>query len=443
MKKSILFLCMALSLFSVEKLGKMEVITGTRTLKLLSESPVKTEVVTAKDIEISHAKSVDEALRYVPGLMVKETHGKQGSSIWIQGVNSDRVLILLDGEPMVASTGSTVDLSQINVGDISRIEIIKGASSALYGSKAMGGVINIISAEPKHGVHHKVKVEAGSYFNKGSENLGEGFVRTSSSYKDKKSAFTLDFDYRYESGVKLKEGYTEQLPGFTKVNLNSDLRFYGDINFRIIPRIYSEETSKDYTEYVPGGGNQNYEKREDTKKYRLTIEGDTEFENSKLKVTETIEQYYGTSETDNLGSSYIEQKRDADIGFYKREFQYDNTLNESHVITLGGTYVYEDLEQVNTKTSNTKIDRVNELGKSQKREGRELFIQDDWFVFEDLEIIPGLRYQNDSGFGDYTAPKIAAMYSGYFDDGQRVNLRLSYGNGYKVPTLKERYFVFD
>ncbi|NOY84144.1 MAG: TonB-dependent receptor [Nitrospirae bacterium] len=125
------------------------VITGTRTEKKLLETPVRTEVVTREEIEQSHARDLKEALEDVPGLILRRTHGKQGESVGMQGFDADRILILLNGERLSATAGSTVDLTQIGTADIERIEIVKGATSALYGSEAMGGVINVITRKPK------------------------------------------------------------------------------------------------------------------------------------------------------------------------------------------------------------------------------------------------------------------------------------------------------
>ena len=121
------------------------VVTGTRTERLLDDTPVRTEVVSREQLDTLHARNVAEALKTVPGLMLKDIHGKGGQEVWLQGLDADRVLILVNGRPVTASTGSSVDVSQLATADIERIEVVKGATSALYGSSAMGGVVNIIT----------------------------------------------------------------------------------------------------------------------------------------------------------------------------------------------------------------------------------------------------------------------------------------------------------
>jgi len=123
----------------------------------------KTEVVNRAEIEKTHARDLKEALEHVPGLLLKEIHGKSGYEVWLQGLDSDRVLVIIDGEPITPSTGSTVDLTQISTADVERIEIVKGATSALYGSSAMGGVINVITRRPDRPKSYSLTIDGGSY----------------------------------------------------------------------------------------------------------------------------------------------------------------------------------------------------------------------------------------------------------------------------------------
>lgn len=139
------------------------VITGTRSERTVLDTPVRTEVVTANEIEQTHARNLKEALINVPGLQLREIHGKPGYEVWMQGIDADRVLVLVDGMPMSATTGSAVDVSQLAVLDIERIEVVKGAVSAQYGSAAMGGVVNVITRGVNKGVKGVFSADAGTY----------------------------------------------------------------------------------------------------------------------------------------------------------------------------------------------------------------------------------------------------------------------------------------
>lgn len=139
------------------------VVTATRSEKALDETPVRTEVVTGEEIRRTNARTLRDALENVPGLQLREIHGKSGFEVSLQGLGSDHVLVLVDGLPLAASTGSTVDVSQYLLGEVEHIEVVKGASSAQYGSSAMGGVINIITRRIKPGLAGELVADAGTY----------------------------------------------------------------------------------------------------------------------------------------------------------------------------------------------------------------------------------------------------------------------------------------
>lgn len=124
------------------------VVTATRTEKKLKNVPILTQVITSKQIEARSITDVRGLLEQeVPGLNFQEVGF--GASIDIQGLGAKHILFLIDGERIAGENDGNIDYSRINVYDIERIEIVKGAASALYGSQAMGGVINIITKQAK------------------------------------------------------------------------------------------------------------------------------------------------------------------------------------------------------------------------------------------------------------------------------------------------------
>jgi len=144
------------------------VVTGTRTPEASQRSTVKTDVVvTRAEAERRGATNVAEALATQPGVRVDPgAYGHLGGvgAIRIQGFDLQRVLILEDGEPVVGDVGGAVDLAGIPVSDVARIEIVTGPTSALYGSSAIGGVINIITSAPRaEGPSGRARVEGRSY----------------------------------------------------------------------------------------------------------------------------------------------------------------------------------------------------------------------------------------------------------------------------------------
>ncbi len=432
MKIILICFSLILSLNAFDDLGTIEVSTGTKTSKILENTPVKTEVVSSKDIKLSHAKNISEALENVPGIMIKRTHGKQGLSVWMQGFDSDRVLVLLNGEALTSSTGTTVDLSQISTEDVAKIEIIKGASSALYGSGALGGVINIITKKAKNGVHSSLGIEAGTAGNK-SANIGSSLLKIKTTSKNKNHAFDINAVYVYDGGTKLKKGYSYDLPLSNRLNFNTKYTHFGTWELSLAPSIYLEET------YEPFYSGLKEKKNENDQKYRLDLNALRQFSSSKLKISTFWEHYDDTTKEDKLPTPFIDELRKAHIDLANASLQYDLSIAQNHLLSLGSNITFEKMKQTKTAQDIT----IDELGNNAKRINAQVYLQDDWFAYKNLEILPGLRYQYDDGFGSYVSPKLIFYFKKDFAKKHRLNVRLSFGNGYKVPSLKERYFHFD
>ena len=123
------------------------VVTGTRTPKLLKDVPIVTRVITADDIQKVDATNIGELLQAeLPGIEFSYSMDQQ-VSLNMQGFGGNAVLFLVDGERLAGETLDNIDYSRLNLDNVERIEIVKGAASSLYGSNAIGGVVNIISKE--------------------------------------------------------------------------------------------------------------------------------------------------------------------------------------------------------------------------------------------------------------------------------------------------------
>ena len=132
------------------KVNQLEnvIVTATRTERKIASLPLPTSVITSATIQKAGITRLNEILSEQTGLtMVPDFGGVEG--IQIQGLDSTYTLILIDGVPLVGRSAGTLDLSRVSVGNIDRIEIVKGASSSLYGSEALAGVINIITKKPQ------------------------------------------------------------------------------------------------------------------------------------------------------------------------------------------------------------------------------------------------------------------------------------------------------
>ena len=131
-----------------EDLMNMEtvVVTGTRTPRLLKESPILTRVITSLDIQRVDALNIGDLLESeLPGIEFSYAMDQQ-VTLNMQGFGGNSVLFLVDGERVAGETLDNIDYNRLNLDNVQRVEIIKGAASSLYGSNAVGGVVNLISA---------------------------------------------------------------------------------------------------------------------------------------------------------------------------------------------------------------------------------------------------------------------------------------------------------
>ena len=122
-------------------------ITGTRTARMQSSLPLPTQIISGESIRSSGVSRLNEIIQEQTGLITVPDFGG-GEGVQLQGLDAAYVMILLDGQPLFGRSAGTLDLSRISVHNIERIEVVKGASSCLYGSEALAGVINIITKSP-------------------------------------------------------------------------------------------------------------------------------------------------------------------------------------------------------------------------------------------------------------------------------------------------------
>jgi len=423
------------------------VITGTRTEKPVLEAPVRTEVVTRQEIEKTHARDAKEALEDVPGLMLKENQ-KNGFVAWLQGLDANRVLVVIDGEPITPSTGSAVDLTQIGAMDIERIEIVKGGTSALYGSNAMGGVINIITRKPVKPVSYQLSVDGGSY---GKKNISRNPVEINTRriagdvvIKRAKGYIKLNADLRGKDGYTLDQK-SFRAEGETGNKENVGLRIAWTPNDKteiyIAPRYYRESISNNIlSSFTPGVGYIKKKKNEVASRISATAGFDRELDNGgRLRGWLFRESWRDVTQQDVISTAEIDQQRTAAIAQYRAELQWDKPVGEQHLFTSGLLLRSETLNQYADIFGQKRTLEVD--GKQKKT--AEFYLQDDIFLGDQWELVPGLRIQNDSRFGFYAAPKVNVMYTPEWIPGTSSVVRLGVGRGYRAPDLKEQYYVFD
>ena len=386
------------------------VVTGTHTAHALSDSPVDVQLITRRQIADSGARDVQQLLEREGGLTVSRVAGR-GSSIEIQGLSSEQVLILVDGQRVVGRINGAIDLTRLKTESIERIEIIKGPSSALYGSDALGGVVNIITKSGGHGANVLTQFDSGG---NGEVSGGWDYGRGSVS-----AGGTLTTHYDLDKSTPATDG----VDGNDRfLNARHRLGLWRDGDDALLNFDYALGNSSS----VQSG----------TAVYDITKRSE------ELRAGATPRLHFGEDKTLTLSSYYtrfydqflqVQRGSDANDSYQKTidqlasvGAQWDQKIG-AHALTFGLDHQYEQLES----------DRIDSTG---HRRRQDLFAQDEFRLFgERLTLVPGLRYDRDSQFGTAVTPKLALRY----DLSEHWLLRAGGGEGYRAPDFKQLLLFFN
>lgn len=421
------------------------VVSATRSERPLDESTVPISVVAREELERTHARTLKQALENVPGLQLREVHGKSGFELSLQGLSGDQVLVLIDGLPMSASTGSTVDLSQYLVGDVERVEVVKGASSAQYGSAAMGGVVNVITRRMQPGWGGTLEVDGGSYGRQNDSgrqaSVNQKHARFALSGGAETWRLGLSGDVLDDAGFGLRPAqWTRQGDASRRVQLTGRAEWLPNAGqagqrFWLEAGRYTEDDVQRYEYFVPS----KYvpqRKNEDITRGRVVLGSQWRLDSGMRLQAKAVGERYDSDSREISEGFQMAQRRSA------QQTQHLSTQLElpawgRQLWMLGADWHRETLRQTTNGNSDLQL-----RGRAE-RESRELFLQNDIVFSDDWELLLGVRGQHDSDFGGHAAPK-ASLRGTVFQQGDwKGVLRTSIGAGYRVPNLKERHYLFD
>lgn len=389
------------------------VVTATRTPKLLKDAPIQTRVITRKDIERTDASDIQDLLTQVmPGVEFSYAMNQQ-THLNFSGFGGQGLLFLVDGERLAGETMDDVDFSRISMADVERIEIVKGASSALYGSSAAGGVINIITkkqtepwtvtAQARVAKHNEQRYDAsfGVAGKKWSNSLSAGFnSRDNYEVHNEPNPVTRVISTIYGDNVyQAKDKLTWRPTDY--VDLSARAGYY----FRQTVR--SKETPERYRGFSGGA----------RLSWRPTTQDD-------LTLTYAFDQY---DKSDHLILKGLEVRDYSNVQNSLRML-YNHRFGEQHTLTVGGDYMHDYLMNVNLD------------GKIREQDCMDLYAQYDWQLSSQWEFVGALRYDYlTEGHLSHLTPRLNVRYAPL----RNLNLRVGYGMGFRAPSLKERYYNFD
>lgn len=389
------------------------VVTGTLAPRLLKDTPVQTVVISARDIERTDATDVADLLQQaIPAAEFSYSMNQQ-SHLNFGGFGGQSVLFLVDGERLAGETLDDVDFSRINMADVARVEIVRGASSALYGSNAAGGVINVITRRPSKSVGGSASARIGRH--------NDQRYQLSLSAKYRRFDNSLSAQYSRIDSYDVHSSANPPARVFTTV--------YGNRTFNI-----RDLLSVDFGRGITLSARAGYYFRElprvvDTpERYRAFTGGARA--TWAISADDRLELHYAFDQYDK--SSYM-RITDMDVRNYSNvtnSFRglYTHTFAGGDRLTAGADYRYDYL------------DNIRLVDRTRHEINADVFAQYDWMIDPRWEIVGAARYDYFSlGHTSRVTPRVSARYQPRHD----LNLRLAYGMGFRTPTLKERYYSFD
>lgn len=411
------------------------IVTATRTKLDTKKVPQAVEVISAQDIKELGAYNVNDALRLATNINLG-TIGMAGNMVQIRGMDTRHALILIDGKRMAgedsATTTNVYELSRIDLNTVDKIEIVRGPASAMYGSDALGGVINIIT---------KKSEKASTAIGMGASNMEQ------------------DMHFRFNSG---RQGKFKLIVGgrISEVReqhsaLNQSTNMYGprrhldlsldyalgkDRGLTLDLNFMREQFAEIYDNVPSVSLNQREWFDNNRAAYSLTYYGKDKVNDYQLRT------YYNILKKESRKVNYTAGYNGwADFD----HMRYDNfvvegknsaKLSDKHTLTYGGEY--RDIGARSTRIGaggdNISLDNFNGLSKpiSEKRlKTYGAYVQDEWQVNAKLFVLSSLRYDYHSSFGSNIAPKLGLSYKVH--DGLRI--KANYGKGYRAPSIFQLY----
>jgi iron complex outermembrane recepter protein len=428
------------------------VVTATRTERALESLPVSASVISAKEIQESAAYRVDDLLRELSGVYVRSYQGILSSSttndVSMRGLpGEDRVHVLRDGIPINDAYGGAVEFNEVDIEDVQRIEVVRGPGSALYGSNAMGGVINIVTKKPSQQMQTSAKI-----------GYGDMNTRIASAHN---SASLGKFGYYLSGGILKSDGYIDipedkRQPYYGKKAVDRyhvdgkvtyDLDDLSDLALSIAH--YEQSDTGRYK--IPG-----YEVNNDNTRYGLSYQRQgtgwhlsaTLYRNEDN--SDYTSAYYDSAQHTYNAIAYISSNSQETHG---ANLQGSLDLGDSHVLTLGGDYKHGDIDRHDDYQTSTRDILVRGT-----QEYTAVYAQDEMTFGDHWSAILGARqdwWTSSDGYGyDDNAVPTQTYYAeksdGSFNPKLGINyrpiesttLRAAAGTAFRAPTLSDLYRTY-
>lgn len=449
------------------------VVTATRTENDVKKVPASTQVITQEDIKRGGATSVRNALSMYANIFQKSKVRGGGHDIIIRGMETKHSLVMVNGrrisnEADANGLGNAMSLDRININDVEKIEIVRGPSSALYGSEAMGGVLNIITKPSKEqtlltGLEHTSE-DTSHWWHADTGRIGN---------------FSMTLDARFNKiNRSMLDTATESDPYGTAQTYNASLNYYVNDHSYVNAYMdyYSQHLKTDMgtpamkpitlttssgtmslsgQAMLEGTGSKAFKQ----KNYGISWNGKTDKNDWQIQAYMSKFNWSTTSNTKVLGSippagmegtfNYLLQKKNTydfnhdEHNMWAIEGRDSLRVNDHHRVTFGAEYVKDKVAGTGLGSNGDGVHSITENGKTKFSSEKTLssyaaYLQDEieygkWF------IVPAIRYDHHSAYGSHTSPKIGVTYNAT----DHFRIKANYGDGFKAPSVSQLFYDLD
>ena len=384
------------------------IVTATRSEIARNELATATTIFTREDIDKLQVRTLPDLLKTAPGIDLVEQGGYgKNTSIFMRGTNSDHILVLIDGIKAGSVTLGTTAIQFIPIEQIERVEIIRGPQSSLYGSEAIGGVIQIFTRKGAQTDKPSVTLDAGA----GSYDTFSTSGTVSGKWQN--SWYSLGASHLNSQGINSRTGFESDRDGYYNTGINARAGHRFDNNAEI-------EASF------------------------MRSEGETEFDGTPNK-TDFVNQMIGTSASfdviDNWRSTLrFGQTQDDNDNFYSNGAFYSrfNTtrwnatwlneirITEDHNLTLGTDYRVDEIQSTEKYGETSRYD-VGVFGNLHSR------------VLDNHFLNASLRWDENQAFGD----SVTGSFGWRFNWQHGLSAFANFGNAFKAPTFNDLYWPYS
>ncbi|PIF06234.1 MAG: hypothetical protein CSA36_02630 [Draconibacterium sp.] len=403
------------------------VVTGQFKPVSADKSIYDIKLIGKERIESKAANNLSDILSDELGIRLSNDPAT-GTSMSLQGVTGENIKILVDGVPVIGRLDGNIDLSQLNLENVSQIEMVEGPMSVIYGSNALGGVINIITEKSSRAQY---KTNVNSYY----ESIGTYNFNFLTSIRNKKNTFEINGGRNFFSGYSLEDTRSKEWKPKEQYNAGATY-YYTAKNTRIrLKSDFFRERLLDRNEPFPPY----YEKANDTwyKTFRF---------NNSAEINGKINENSGF----NILTAYSLYKRQkqkylidlTDLSKTLTTSSADHDTSSFNALVLRGTYNFTPESGIFSFQSGFDINYEAAQGKRIEN-GRENIGDYAFFasaMFKPVEQItfqPGIRVAYNTRYKAPLTPSVNLMYKP-----GKMTVRVSYARGFRSPSLKELYLFF-